>query len=261
MKGLCIAFSMYSKIPVPTVEWNEKNQKYAICYFPLVGAVIGLFSFGWYRLCELLRAAGGEPAKGFCVAGLLAIPILVTGGIHIDGFMDTSDARHSYGDKARKLEILKDAHIGAFAVIRLLLYFILLYGGMCQLTEEKQVRAMVLCYILSRTLSGMAVVTFPAAKKTGTLYAFSSHAHKRAVRIVLAVYLAALSGVLLFADGVWGALILLGNGLLFFYYYRMALREFGGITGDLAGWFLQLSELVSCLIIGIWPFILLLCGK
>ena len=45
IKSICVAFSMYSKIPMPRVEWNEKNMKYAMCFFPIVGAVIGGLSF------------------------------------------------------------------------------------------------------------------------------------------------------------------------------------------------------------------------
>ena len=52
----------------------------------------------------------------------LAIILLVTGGIHMDGYMDTMDALHSYGNREKKLEILKDSHIGAFAVIMTVLY-------------------------------------------------------------------------------------------------------------------------------------------
>ena len=40
-RSLAIAISMYSKIPVPIVEWSEKNMKYAMCFFPVVGAVTG----------------------------------------------------------------------------------------------------------------------------------------------------------------------------------------------------------------------------
>ena len=67
----------------------------------------------------------------FLAAGiLLAVPIFITGGIHMDGFMDTCDARASYGDREKKLAILKDTHTGAFAVIFGALYLILYGGGM-----------------------------------------------------------------------------------------------------------------------------------
>ena len=59
----------------------------------------------------------------------MAVPLLVTGGIHLDGFMDTTDARSSYGDMEKKLAILKDSHVGAFAVIGCSFYLILSAGA------------------------------------------------------------------------------------------------------------------------------------
>ena len=64
------------------------------------------------------------------------IPILITGGFHIDGFMDTQDAINSYKPREKKLEILKDPHIGAFAVISLLAYSIFWAGAMALFQEK-----------------------------------------------------------------------------------------------------------------------------
>ena len=113
IRSLCIAFSTYSRIPAPQVEWSDENRKYSMCFFPLIGAVIGLLLWGWLWLCEAL--AIGPVLKG--AAGAL-LPVLVTGGIHMDGFMDTSDALASWQSRERRLEILKDSHVGAFAVLR-----------------------------------------------------------------------------------------------------------------------------------------------
>ena len=112
IRSMFIAFSTYSRIPVPQVEWSDENRKYTMCFFPLIGAVIGLLLWGWLWLCAAL--AIGPVLRG--AVGAL-IPLLVTGGIHMDGFMDTSDAMASWQTKERRLEILKDSHVGAFAVI------------------------------------------------------------------------------------------------------------------------------------------------
>ena len=112
IKSICVAFSMYSKIPMPRVEWNEKNMKYAMCFFPLIGAVIG----GLMLLVRFLCGRFGFNTSVYAVV-MTALPVLVSGGIHTDGFIDTVDALSSYGDKEKKLEILKDPHTGAFAII------------------------------------------------------------------------------------------------------------------------------------------------
>ena len=109
IKSCIVAFSMYSKIPMPQFEWKEEDMQYMLCFFPWVGAVIGVCLYLWNRFCAAFQV--GRIAY---VLFAVAIPILVTGGFHVDGFMDTMDALHSYQPRERKLEILKDSHIGAF---------------------------------------------------------------------------------------------------------------------------------------------------
>ena len=76
-----IAFSMYSKIPMPQFEWKDEDMRYALCFFPWVGAVIGVLWYLWKWICD--RFAVGTLC--YAVVGT-AIPILVTGGFHVDGF-------------------------------------------------------------------------------------------------------------------------------------------------------------------------------
>ena len=96
----------------------------------------------------------------------------------------------------------------------------------------------------------MSLVWFPAAKEEGLLHAFSSSAHKRTVRIVLVTLLAlAMIGAVIIHP-VMGALMALAAMWVWTYYYYMSKKQFGGITGDLAGYFLCLCELSSALVIG-----------
>ena len=90
LKSIIVAFSMYSKIPMPQVEWSEKSMRYYMCFFPAVGAVIGLCVVGGYFLMEKLKMSQSAAA-----AILTALPVLLNGGIHMDGFMDTMDAKSS----------------------------------------------------------------------------------------------------------------------------------------------------------------------
>ena len=85
-----IAFSMYSKIPMPKTDWNKENMKYALCFFPLVGLAIGIIFYLWSLLAKFL-ALGNI----FTTAIYTIIPILITGGIHMDGFVDSMDAINS----------------------------------------------------------------------------------------------------------------------------------------------------------------------
>ena len=183
-------------------------------------------------------AAAARPARA---AGFCLVPVWVTGGIHLDGYADTCDALASYGDREKKLEILKDPHCGAFAVIRLCSYFAayLCLAACVQFTPR--VGALwTLALVLERALSGLAVAAFPMAKNTGLAHTFASTADRTAVRNVLAVLAILLCGALLALGG--GALAAVAI-LLFLWYHHVAVQQLGGITGDLAGWFLQKTEL------------------
>ena len=50
IKGFVIAFSIYSKIPVPQFDWKEEDMQYHLCFFPLIGLVIGALEAGWFFL-------------------------------------------------------------------------------------------------------------------------------------------------------------------------------------------------------------------
>lgn len=133
IRSFFIALSLYSKIPVPQFVWNEEDMQYSLCFFPWVGAVIGLCLAGWYVLCE--RFSIGT----LCYAAVgCAIPLVISGGFHVDGFMDTMDAFRSYQSRERKLEILKDSHIGAFSVICLALYYLLYLGAFSEVTVQRK---------------------------------------------------------------------------------------------------------------------------
>lgn len=241
MQSLIIAFAMYSKIPMPKADWTEKNMRYAFCWFPLVGLVIGLIEMAVFRL--LLLGQAGALMKG---AVLTAVPLMITGGIHLDGFMDTTDARSSYGDREKKLSILKDSHVGAFAVMGCGLYLLLSAGAWSEL-DWRGMQLMTCVFVLERALSGLAAVNFRGARSDGMLTAFREPARKKQVTIVLVITAMAVVWVM---AGIWlpGAVLCTVAALLVFAgYYRMAMREFGGITGDLAGWFLQTCELTVLL--------------
>ena len=229
---IAVAFAMFSAVPVPQFGWNEKNMRYALCAFPLVGLLCGAL----WCVCGVLPLPAPARAAGFCL-----VPVWVTGGIHLDGYADTCDALASYGDREKKLEILKDPHCGAFAVIRLCSYFAayLCLAACVQFTPR--VGALwTLALVLERALSGLAVAAFPMAKNTGLAHTFASAADRTAVRNVLTVLAVLLCGALLALGG--GALAAVAI-LLFLWYHHVAVQQLGGITGDLAGWFLQKTEL------------------
>ena len=237
LRALVIAFSMYSQIPMPQFTWQDKEMKYAFCFFPWVGAAIGGITMFWWWFCG--KFSVGNVA--FAMIGT-AIPLAVTGGFHVDGFMDTMDALGSWGDKEKKLEILKDSHNGAFAVIGICCYFTVSLGVWSEIRTE-MLPVVAAGYVISRALSGIAVVTFPAARGSGLVKTFQDGAQKKAVRITMIVYLILAAVYLYFCSPVGMVVLLIIAGVVFGYYYRMSRKQFGGVTGDLAGYFLQICEL------------------
>ena len=235
LETIAVAFSMFSAIPMPKIDWNKRNMKYSLAAFWLIGAVIGLICWGAASLCRL---AGIPPLLRAAV--LCLIPVLVTGGIHLDGFADTADALASHAEPEKKLEIMKDPRTGSFAVIRLICVFILTFALWAVLPEYRPV-PILLSFCLSRSMSGLAVASFPLAKNTGLAHTFASSADKKRVAMILFIVSLALCAGLCFF-GLGGISMAAAAWLVFVYYFFMSQRQFGGITGDLAGWFLVRAE-------------------
>lgn len=236
LETIAVAFGMFSALPMPQPQWNERNMRYAMCAFPLIGVVCGGAWYAWALVCRALALPVLLRAAGLCL-----LPVLITGGIHLDGYADTCDALASCADPTKKQAILADPHCGAFAVIRLCSYFIATLG-LCTAIEPTPAAALCMgaAFTLERALSGLAVTSFPMAKNTGLAHTFATAADRRRVRGVLAAASLLLSLLLVW----WGGALAAGAAwLVFWYYHRTAVRQFGGISGDLAGWFVQKAEL------------------
>ena len=99
----------------------------------------------------------------------------------MDGFLDTCDALSSWQEKERRLEILKDSHAGAFAILSCAVYLILTCGAMTSLRTEL-IPVVGLGFLMSRSLSGLSIVTFPMAKGSGLAAMFADRAKKKIVQ-------------------------------------------------------------------------------
>ena len=249
IKSFIIAFSMYSKIPMPRVECKEEDMLYVFCFFPFVGAIIGALIVGWNYLCIRFEI------PSICrILISTAIPIIVTGGIHVDGFMDVCDALCSYKDKEEKLKILKDPHIGAFSVIMLALYGLLFVGALSFVTDLKAVIIFALSFVVSRTLSAFAAVNLKKAKE-GTLSTFSKSSQRVIVNICVIIEMLLCFAGMFFINPIVCLVQLLCAVLSFTFYYFKTKKEFGGVTGDTAGYFVLVTELISLFGLAVCSFL------
>jgi adenosylcobinamide-GDP ribazoletransferase len=223
---------------MPRTEWSKDNMRYVMCFFPLVGVIIGSLISLWYVLSQSIPMS-----HVFSTIILMIIPLIITGGIHMDGLLDTADALCSFRSKEEKLVILKDPHTGAFAVITCVAYFFLTFGIWYDVTP-RAIPILAISFVLSRSLSGLAVVTFPLAKDSGLAVMFSNESKRRITRIVMVLYILSCFALIILLNWRLGLIAFISSLLVFLYYRYMSVKEFGGITGDVAGYFLQICELV-----------------
>ena len=237
IKALFISFSMYSRIPMPQFEWKEEDMKYSLCFFPWIGAIIGGLVYLWGWLCSV------HGIGRLCYTVIDAVvPLFITGGLHVDGFMDTMDAFHSFQLRDKKLEIMKDPHIGAFSVIMLVTYGLIYFGALSEINDLSLLKIFCLGFFLSRCLSGISVVSFPSAKNNGLLYTFADSANKRIVKGVLYLQVFICIGLMMLQSLSAGCIMAAVAFCTFAYYYFRCKKELDGITGDTAGYFVVICE-------------------
>lgn len=239
--GLLVAFSLYSAIPVPQVNWEKSTMRWALGFLPLVGVVVGLLEWGWFVLAARLGLTGMLYAV---VAAL--VPIAVTGGIHLDGLTDTCDALCSHAEREKKLEILKDPHVGAFGVMWQTACLLLTAALFSQVyAAPGQFPVLCLGYAAARALGGRAIVSLPCAKNSGLVYLFADNADKTIVRRVLSVVWAVCCLAMLALRPVCGTVFTVLSVLWTAAHRRACLRIFGGLTGDLTGFLITTTELLA----------------
>lgn len=249
IRAIVLSLSTYTRIPMPRVKWDEKAMKLSIVFLPLAGLVTGLFVYLWWLLANYLNFS-----PVLFASGALVLSALVTGGIHLDGFCDTSDALASWQEKERRLEILKDPTIGAFALIRMLVYFLLSFGIYYEIYSIYSIDSvtfsvftpisLLFLYPLSRVFASWSAMTMKNARKDGMLASFSYKYDKKkaiGVLVILSIAFIALWVYFTYPYGLLGIVFLL---LLTFWYKKMTCKFFGGITGDTTGYYIQLVELL-----------------
>lgn len=234
---------------MPIFKWEDEDYKKAIAFLPLVGFIIGALSLAFYWIC---RGFLPEVVIAFIMA---FIPIAVTGGFHLDGFMDVSDAYSSYQNREKSLEIMKDPHIGAFAVIGLVKFGLIYLAALILLLSRSdgdkapvEVASYAAGFVIVRALCGLTSIYMPKAKKDGML----SNETKEAdlpVKIILYFFLAAFAVISFWVNPIGTSLSLLAVLCYTWHYGRLCKKRFGGVTGDTAGYYICMAEGVYLVVI------------
>ncbi|MDD6037779.1 MAG: adenosylcobinamide-GDP ribazoletransferase, partial [bacterium] len=148
----------------------------------------------------------------------------------------------------KKLAILSDSHTGAFAVICGMILMLLNLGLWSELSLAG-VEVICFGFLISRCISGWSVAALPCAKESGLAATFQSAAQKRTVKVICMIELIIAGVISCIIQWVGGVLLLLAAIICALYYAYMSKKQFGGITGDLAGWFLQTVECVMAIFV------------
>ena len=237
IRSIAIAFSCFSAIPMPQVQWSEKNMRYMMAAFPLVGVVVGISCWLWHLVCLSL-------GMGFIMhaIGLVLIPMAISGGIHMDGFADVVDALSSHATPEKKREILKDPHIGAFAAMGIACYLLAEVALVCEIDALSLPIACAMP-VVSRCLCGFAAVHAHTSSGKGMMASIGGAASSRGVTLVLVALLALASGFMVWQNAIAGIAAITLAVLVLLAVLHMARKEFGGMSGDLLGFYVQVSEL------------------
>ena len=231
--GMCQ--SMFCALPSPWQGWDEEARDKMLLFLPLVGLEMGLLWAGLAWLGAFL----GIPAA-MTALGISLFPFLVTGFLHLDGFLDVTDAVKSCRDLPRRREILKDSHVGAFAVIGCGMVLLAQFVSALCLPQTGRLWLLALLPVVSRCGSALAVTALPAMSTSQ--YA-GQHLPKGRCIVLAAVAAAAL------AVGFWAdvrvGLALLGCGAGYALALRRGYRSLEGMNGDIAGYALTLAELAG----------------
>lgn len=245
-KGLNMAISMFTIIPLPKYEWDEKSAKHMMKLYPLIGLIIGSL---WYGSAVILSRFNCPIMLKSAI--IMMIPFLLTGFLHLDGFMDLSDALLSGREKEEKIRILKDSRVGAFAVISLGLLLIVQFSAIYSIfSENKSLIFLMIIPILSRALAGYFLISINTISESylGNLFREGTNFIDKV--ILISVYLIISVSITFFINN---KLILLPIVMLLVAILIIikSKKELGGINGDVSGYVLVIVEVIGLVMLAL----------
>ena len=235
IKQLIILIQFMTRIPVfVNVEYDEEKLGKSIKYFPLVGAIIGIFLYG-------INILAGKIIVNRQIAAIIIIiaEIFITGLIHIDGLADTADGLFSYAEKEKILEIMKDPRVGTNGAVALILYFM----TKVILLSEIRPEYIILYPVISRLSTSINAGLGEYARKNGMSNGIIGKNGKKEAVISIIITMI-LSFIILKAKGL---IILIFSILFILLLMKGVKRKIGGITGDTMGASLELTSILVLL--------------
>ncbi len=234
------ALKFLTIFPGPQLRAEELGRSSG--YFPLVGLLLGAILTGldW----GLRGVLPGLVVNVLLIGALL----LLTRGIHLDGFLDTCDGLGSPGPPEERLRAMSDSRVGAFGVMGGCILILLKYASLSLLVGELRPPGLILMPMVSRWAMTYAIFTFPSARGEGMGWAFKQGTGVRELALATLFALASALALLGLRGIIMLGLVLLATSVL----ARLLCRSFGGQTGDTYG---ALNELLEVFFLLVFPFI------
>ena len=233
---LAAAITFFTRLPIwKLVEIPGEYFKKIICFWPLTGWITGAFTaLSWWAFSIYF-----PPTLSIILA--FACRVLFTGGLHEDGLGDFFDGFGGGRTKEDVLRIMKDSHVGSYALVGMIFYYALLISIVSTLPAEITFAAILSADPFSKMITALMMNLLPYARteqesKVKTLFDKLSPS-----RIVTLLVFGLLPMLVLLEVKLWLAIILPMFTVTFVYY--LAKKRIGGYTGDICGATALLCEL------------------
>ncbi|WP_240377706.1 adenosylcobinamide-GDP ribazoletransferase [Bacillus piscicola] len=236
--GFWMAMSFLTISPVKQVEWDQPTTRNSLPFFPICGLFIGTVAAGITAIFTYLFPLLPVYLTAFIIFAAL---LLLYGGLHLDGWMDVSDAMGSWRDKERKLEIMKDSHVGSAAVWTTILLLGARFVSILAVVEATDhsllYLAIFLIPVLTRTAMGCLIISAPLAKEEGLAAWFqqSTNLFDTVKVVVIGVVIVVIAAVAFAAPWLFILVLLVGSVAGYTAAQLYFQKTFGGINGDMAG--------------------------
>jgi adenosylcobinamide-GDP ribazoletransferase len=223
-------------IPIPFAKaTDERIFTSSMMFFPLVGFFIGV-------VCAFLSYLLSLFFSPFMTSALVvALWVVLTGALHLDGFADTADGIGGGRDREERLAIMKDSRIGTFGAVSLFLVLILKVAFLSELTESYPIFSVILAAATGRWVISGAIMYFPSARPDGMGALFKKNCGKREFIVSSSI----MGAVSLFCLAVGGPVVVLLTAAASYGAAAFLSKRLGGLTGDSYGALCEFSEAVA----------------
>lgn len=255
IRGFLMAWGNFSAVPCPYRKWHEEARRAMLCMLPMVGIMLAIFASVCWFILDLINA----PAM---LTGMLVsvVYFCATGFIHVDGFMDCSDAIMSRRPELeQRQKILKDSHVGAFAVVSFVIGFVVFAISMTVIVENFSVEnAAVLVLVMA--FSRFTAVEFIRKKPSMKTSQYADIANKSPdknkfamdeviVQLIIMIVLLATVLIFLASGSIINMIVAIAVTVITvvtaFIRGRAAIKQLGGMSGDVAGYMMVSAEIAG----------------